>query len=51
MRSLGWPLTQYGYVLIKRRHSDTETAAQGEHHVKNWSYAATSQGTPKIAGK
>ena len=30
-----WPLIQYGYVLIKRRYSDTETAAQGEHHVKN----------------
>lgn len=35
MKSVGWALTQYECVLIKRENLDTEADMHtGEHHVK-----------------
>lgn len=45
-------LIQYDSCPYEKRRGDTDT--QGEYHVmikkrRNWSYAATSQGIPRIA--
>lgn len=34
MKSLGWVLIQYDYVLMKRGNLDTKREIGREHHVK-----------------
>lgn len=49
MRSLGWILTQYGCVLMKRGNLDTET--QREVHAKRKTEVRVMQQKPRIASR